>query len=58
MKIYSDYFNNDSIEAGVFSLDENLIDEATINAQRNYYRQNGEKDIIGIYLKDVRKLPC
>jgi RNA polymerase primary sigma factor len=57
MEIYLDSFNNHDTMADVFCIENDMNKEAAEDGTKEPYCIDGEKNLVGIYLKEIGKVP-
>ncbi len=57
MKNYFDCFNNNDNEADIMDFETNMNDDAIENDDKDHYFIGSEKDLVGIYLKEIGRVP-
>jgi RNA polymerase primary sigma factor len=57
MEIYLDSFNNHDTMADVFCIENDIDKEATEDGTKEPYFIDGEKNLVGIYLKEIGRVP-
>ena len=57
MEIYLDSFNNQDTMADVFCIENDIDKEAIEEGTKEPYCIDGEKNLVGIYLKEIGRVP-